>query len=125
MKSVFHLKEQLKKSLTKKDECRRRDIDDGVFINEKEKKSSTEKAMIRVIYFYFITSCHSLSLVVPLVNTPCTTCLSFYKGSFLCCFIKLKVYQLLLVHSFSVGWRQKYQMFQRCFFDLNNLMRIL
>ena len=43
MNSVFHLKEKLEKSLTKKARCRRPDINDGIFINEneneKEKKS--------------------------------------------------------------------------------------
>ena len=40
MNSVFHLKEQFEKSwIGKKDGCRRRDINAGVFIDEKEKKS--------------------------------------------------------------------------------------
>ena len=49
MNSVFYLKEKIQKSYTKKDSCRRRDINDGVFINEKEnekeKKSSTGKTI--------------------------------------------------------------------------------
>ena len=47
--SAFYLKERIQKSYTKKDACRRRDINDGVFINEneneKEKKSSTGKTI--------------------------------------------------------------------------------
>ena len=47
MNSVFHLKEKFEKSQTKKAGCRRRDINDGIFINEKEsekeKKSTAKK----------------------------------------------------------------------------------
>ena len=48
MNSVFHLKEKFEKSLTKKDGCRRRNINDGIFINEKEnqkEKKSTAKTV--------------------------------------------------------------------------------
>ena len=38
MNSIFHLKEKFEKSLTKKDGCRRQDINGGAFINEKKKK---------------------------------------------------------------------------------------
>ena len=38
MNSMFHLKEKFEKSLTKKDGCRRQDINGGAFINEKKKK---------------------------------------------------------------------------------------
>ena len=53
--------------------CRRRDINNGVFINEKEKKS-TAKTVVREIFLLYhllplvVTRCHSLSLV-PLVVT--------------------------------------------------------
>ena len=50
MNLVFHLKEQFEKTWTKKDGCRKRDINDGVFINEKEEKSSTAKTMVRKIF---------------------------------------------------------------------------
>ena len=39
MNLVFDLKEKFEKRWMKKDGCRRRDINDGVFINEKQKKS--------------------------------------------------------------------------------------
>ena len=77
-------------------ECRRRDINDGIFYNEKEKKSSIAKKVIREIFLLYhslsfvVTRCHSLPLVVPLVVTRFTTRLSFYKRSFLYCFIGLK-----------------------------------
>ena len=48
MNSVFHLKEKFEKSLTKKGGCRRRNINDGIFINEKEnekEKKSTAKTV--------------------------------------------------------------------------------
>ena len=57
--SAFYLKEKIEKSYTKKDECRRRDINDMVFINEKEnekeKKSATGKTIkifLKEKYFY-------------------------------------------------------------------------
>ena len=102
--------------LLKKDGCSRQDINDGIFINEKEKKSSIGKKW-SMKYFCCITHCHSLSLVVPLVVTQFTTPLSFYKRSFLYCFVRLKVYLTLFVHSFSMD--------SKSFFDLNNLMRLL
>ena len=47
MKSAFHLKSR--KSRQRKDGCRRQDINDGIFItekeNEKEKKSSTAETV--------------------------------------------------------------------------------
>ena len=46
MNSVFHLKEKFEKSQTKKDGYRRQDINDGIFVNEKEnekEKKSTAK----------------------------------------------------------------------------------
>ena len=80
--------------------------------NHQQRKQWSEK------YFCCITRCHSLSLDVPLfcllINDPFSTVLS-----------SSKVYQILFVHSFSMDWRQKYQMFQRSFFNLNNFMRIL
>ena len=48
MNSVFHLKEKFEKNQTKKDGCRRQDINDGIFINEKEnekEKKSTAKTV--------------------------------------------------------------------------------
>ena len=83
--------------LLKKDVCRRRDINDGIFINEKEKKSSIAKRVVREIFLLYhlllfvVTGCHSLPLVVPLFVTQFTTRLSFYKRSFLYCFIRLKI----------------------------------
>ena len=83
--------------LLKKDVCGRRDINDGIFINEKEKKSSIAKKVVREIFLLYhlllfvVTGCHSLPLVVPLVVTQFTTRLSFYKRSFLYCFIRLKI----------------------------------
>ena len=47
MKSVFHW--AIREELNKKDGCRRRDINDGVFITEKEKKSSTAKTVVKEI----------------------------------------------------------------------------
>ena len=82
MNSVFHLK----------DGCRKQDINDGVFINEKEKKSSTTKTVVREIFLLD----HSLSFVVTRCTTLCysltlfITRLSFYKRSFLYSFIEFK-----------------------------------
>ena len=89
-------------------ECRRRDINDGIFYNEKEKKSSIAKKVIREIFLLYhslpfvVTRCHSLPLVVPLVVTRFTTRLSFYKRSFLYCFIRLKSLPNF-VHSFLMN----------------------
>ena len=66
--------EHLRWLLLKKDGCRRRGINDGIFINEKEKKSSTAKKVVREIFLLY----HSLSFVV----TRCTTrCHSIYHSS--------------------------------------------
>ena len=95
--------------LLKKDGCRRRNISDGIFINEKEKKSSIAKKVVREIFLLYhslpfaVTRCHSyhsLPLDLPLVclflNDPFSTVLS-----------DSKVYQTLFVHSFSMDWHQK------------------
>ena len=83
-------------------------------------------------YFCCITRCHLLSLVViryqafvvPLVVTRFTTRLSFYKQSFLYCFIKLKFTKLcLFIHFRWIDVKSN-----RCFgglYDLSNLIRIL
>ena len=65
--------------------------------NYRQRKQWPEK------YFCFTILCHLLSLVVPPVVTWCTTRLSFYKRFFLYYFIKLNVYQILFVHSFSMN----------------------
>ena len=106
LQEELHVTKHLRWLLLKKDGPRRRDINDGMFINEKEKKSSTAKKVVREIFLLYhslpfvVTRCHSLPLVEPLVVIRFTTRLSFYKRSFLYCFIKLKVYQTLFVHSF-------------------------
>ena len=60
---TISLRREIREKLDKKDGCRRRDINGGVFINEKEKKSSTKKTAVRKIFLL----CNSLSLDVPLV----------------------------------------------------------
>ena len=90
------LKREIWEKPNKKDGCSRQDINDGVFVNEKEKKSSITKTVVREIFLLdhslslvvicCTTLCHSLTLVI----TRCTTRLSFYKLSFLYCFIELK-----------------------------------
>ena len=86
---------------SEKDGCRSRDINDGIFYNEKEKKLSIAKRVIREIFFLYhslsfvVTLCHLsyhlLSLDLPLVclfiNDPFWTVLS-----------DSKVYQTLFVH---------------------------
>ena len=97
LQEELYVTEHLRWLLLKKDLCKRRDINDGIFINEKEKKSSIAKKVVREIFLLYhllsfvVTGCHSLPLVVPLVVTQFTTRLSFYKRPFLCCFIRLKV----------------------------------
>ena len=113
LQEEVHVREHLQCLLLKNDWSRRRNINDGISINEKEKKSSTAKKKVRGIFLlhhslsFVVTRCLSLPLVEPLVVTRFTTRLSFYKPSFLYCFIKLKVYQTFIVHSFSMDWRQK------------------
>ena len=101
LQEELYVTEHLWWLLLKKDVCRRRDINDGIFINEKEKKSSIAKKVVREIFLLYhsllfvVTGCHSLPLVVPLVAplvvTQFTARLSFYKRSFLYCFIRLKI----------------------------------
>ena len=97
----LYVTEHLRWLLLKKDGCRRRDINIGIFYNKKGKKSSIAKKVVREIFLLYhsllfvVTGCHSLPLVVPLVVplavTQFTARLSFYKRSFLYCFIRLKI----------------------------------
>ena len=70
LQEELYVIEHLRWLLPKKDGCRRRDINDGIFINEKEKKSSTAKNVVREIFLLY----HSLSFVV-------TLCHSIYHSS--------------------------------------------
>ena len=70
LQEELYVIEHLRWLLPKKDGCRRRDINDGIFINEKEKKSSTAKNVVREIFLLY----HSLSFVV-------TRCHSIYHSS--------------------------------------------
>ena len=91
MNSIFYSKEKSEKMWTKKDGCMRRDINDVVFINEKEKKSATAKTVVREkISLYnslsFFVTCYTTRHSLP----PNVLFLFFYKRSFLYCFIKPK-----------------------------------
>ena len=90
MNSIFYSKEKSEKRWTKKDGCMRRDINDVVFINEKEKKSATAKTVVREkISLYnssFFVTCYTTRHSLP----PNVLFLFFYKRSFLYCFIKPK-----------------------------------
>ena len=103
MDSVFLLKEQFEKSWTKKDGCRRRDINNGIneksFVtNEKKKKSLTANTVVRQIFLLYhslplvVTRFHLLSLDVPLfclcINDPFSIVLSSSTlPNFACSFI--------------------------------------
>ena len=89
MNSIFYSKEKSEKRWTKKDGCMRRDINDVVFINEKEKKSAKtvvrEKISLYNSFSFFVT-CYTTRHSLP----PNVLFLFFYKRSFLYCFIKPK-----------------------------------
>ena len=100
MNLVFHLKEKFEKSWEKKDGCRRRDINNGVFINKRKiiNSKNSGRGNIFVVSLVVIL-CHSLSL---------DTLLSFYKRSFLYCFINLKSLPIFFCSFlFMMGSRQK------------------
>ena len=88
MNLSFHLKEKFENSWTNKDGCRRRDINDGVFINEKEKKSSRAKTVVRETFLLYhllsfvVTHCTTCFYSLSLVITRCITLLSFYNDPF-------------------------------------------
>ena len=63
----FIWKSNMRKARQKKNACRGQDINDGVFINEEEKKLSTEKAMAWEIFLFY----YSLSFVVTRCTTRC------------------------------------------------------
>ena len=84
MNSIFYSEEKSEKRWTKKDGCMRRDINDVVFINEKEKKSATAKTVVREkisLYnsFSFFVTCYTTRHSLP----PNVPFLFFYKRSFL------------------------------------------
>ena len=66
----LYVTEHLRWLLLKKDGCRRRDINIGIFYNKKGKKSSIAKKVVREIFLLY----HSLSLIV-------TRCHSIYHSS--------------------------------------------
>ena len=119
---AISLRREIWEKLDKKDGCRRRDINGGVFINEKEKKSSTKKRQRSEKYFCCVTRCHSMYHSLSFVITRCTTLLSFYKRSFLNCF---NTFKSLPKFCFLIHFRWVDVKSSRCFGGLSLISIIL